>query len=269
MRVGWHLGSGTILLLALSVGAEITFAQAGRPWVDPPANLGAAAPPQPQTHAAPAQPAQPTVPSPPQQAAPPPEPAPVQSAQPTPAPNTPAPARSAQSPKDVAPAEPAPPAVAAKPDASQEARLAARAEAAKNLAVSYLNSWSAPNDVALEASDDFYADRVVFHGRSISVRHLVREKRRFARRWPERDYRPKPDTMKVACEPSGTFCTVHSIFDFMAANPKRRRLAQGVGALQLVVGFVEERPIITAETSLVLGQSRGRRNVALENSSDD
>jgi hypothetical protein len=103
----------------------------------------------------------------------------------------------------------------------------------------------------------------------VSVRRLVQEKRRFARRWPERNYRPHENTMKVACEPTGQVCTVHTMFDFMAANPKRNRRTEGVGALQLVVSFADDRPIITAENSLVLRQGRDRRDLALEGVSDE
>jgi hypothetical protein len=143
-------------------------------------------------------------------------------------------------------------------------RLAASEQTARDLAIRYLASWSEPNQDALSDAGDFYGDRVVFHGRTVSVRRLVQEKRRFARRWPERTYRPQENTMKVACEPTGMVCTVHTMFDFIAANPRRGRRTEGVGALQLVVSFTNDQPIITAENSLVLNQGHGRRNLAPE-----
>jgi hypothetical protein len=103
----------------------------------------------------------------------------------------------------------------------------------------------------------------------MSVERLVRDKRRFVRRWPERSYSPRMDTMKVACEPSGMICTVHTMFDFAASNPKRGRRSQGVGALQLVLSFAGDRPIITAENSVVVSESRHGRNLALESLSND
>jgi hypothetical protein len=134
---------------------------------------------------------------------------------------------------------------------------------------SYLDSWSAPNDEALAAAADFYAPYVFFHGRNVSLRNLVREKRRFVRRWPERQYRPQQDSLKVGCEPSGRFCTVHAVFNFMAANPRRGRRTEGIAALQIVVSFADGPPVITAENSMVLDPDRRRRSLALEDASDD
>jgi hypothetical protein len=273
MRLGWHLGSSrTALLLFLLGSGGAAFAQAGRSWVDPPADLGGpATPAQPREQAAP--PAAP-VPAPPQaapqQAMPPPEPtAPVQSARPNrPGPAAQEPAQSAHSPSPP-PAAPAPSGAVARSAPASENRVEASERAARDLAVSYLASWSAPNQEALAATGGLYADRVVFHGRTMSVGSLVRAKRRFALRWPERDYRPQADTMKVACEPAGLVCTVHTVFDFMAANPRRGRRTEGVGALQLVVSFTSDRPIITSENSLVLSQGRSRPNLALEGASDE
>jgi len=169
-------------------------------------------------------------------------------------------------------AQPSPEAAPARPPSRQAAgprdgRISDRAEAAQELAVNYLNSWSAPNPVTLETTSDFYAPRVLFYGRPMDVRALIREKRRFVQRWPERQYRPHEDTMRVACDPERDVCTVQSVFDFTAANPERRRISQGIAALQLVVSFEGERPLIVAESSTMLG--RGNRNVGLEGAFDD
>ena len=151
------------------------------------------------------------------------------------------------------------------PDADKRT---ARTSVAKQFAVDYLNSWSAPNDSALEATAAFYAPRVLFHGREVSMQRLFNEKRRFVRRWPERDYRPRQDGIGTVCNPAGEICTVHAVFDFSASHPKRRRVSHGTGALQLVVHFIGDRRVIVAEHSTLLGQER-RRNLAQEGSSND
>ena len=61
---------------------------------------------------------------------------------------------------------------------------------------------------------------------------------------------------------------MHAEFDFSASNPRRRRVSQGTGALQLDVHFIGERPVIVAEHSTLLGQER-RRNLAQEGASND
>ena len=274
MKIGWLLASRTALLTLLMAAGPMAAAQSGRSWVDPPADGATATPPSPaQASEAP----KPAPASPPPQAAaaaPAPTTAPVQSAQPgTPVLRPEAPTRQAEQPPPpppaAAPPAPSAPAVTAQPKTEPDAdRRTARASVAKQFAVDYLNSWSAPNDSALEATAAFYAPRVLFHGREVSMQRLFNEKRRFVRRWPEREYRPRQDGIGTACNPPGEICTVHAVFDFSASNPRRRRVSQGTGALQLVVHFIGERPVIVAEHSTLLGQER-RRNLAQEGASND
>ena len=126
------------------------------------------------------------------------------------------------------------------------------ATAAEALAGAYLDYWSAPNAVTLDATPDFYAPRVEFHGRLLSARALFEEKKRFVRRWPERRYTPRPDTLRTACDPGTGNCVVKTVFDFIAANPARRRRSQGTGTLELVVSVAGQQPVIIAETSRIL-----------------
>jgi hypothetical protein len=272
MKIGWPLATKSALLTLLMAAGPMAAAQTGRPWVDPPGE-GAAAPAQAPEPQAP-EPVRPVPAAPPQTASPPlPAPAtpPAQTAQPqTPIvrPDTPA-TRQAQQP-DAAPATAAPPPTTTaqpKQDPAGDKREA-RAATAKRFAIDYLDSWSAPNDTALESTAAFYAPRVLFHGREVTMKRLFDEKRRFVKRWPERDYRPREDGVGTTCNPAGEICTVHAVFDYTATHPKRRRVSQGTGALQLVVHFIGDRPVIVAEHSTLLGQER-KRNLALEGASND
>jgi hypothetical protein len=266
MRIGWTSPvSRTALLLALlSLGGPGALAQAARTWVDPPAEPGAAPQASPAPVPQPPSPGEPparTAAPPPSVTLPEPVSPPAQTAQPRPAPEPapePPPARQAEQPAQAAPpGRPAPPAVAAQPREPRESRYG-RDDAAKSFAITYLNSWSGPNEAVLDSTVEFYAPQVLFHGRTISMRALYNEKRRFVQRWPERDYRPRPESMGVTCNPAGEICTVHAVFDFTAANPERRTRSEGTGALQLIVQFVGEKPIIVAEHSTLLGQERNR-----------
>jgi len=117
--------------------------------------------------------------------------------------------------------------------ANQEARVgdqvSLRAQDAQALAVSYLNLWSAPNRLTLAAASSFYGPTVKFHGRERTIASVLAEKRRFAERWPQRDYRYRPKTTMVACESDGPHCTVWAIFDYSAANSDQDRRSQGIG----------------------------------------
>ncbi|MXQ14722.1 hypothetical protein [Microvirga makkahensis] len=246
------LTSTLSVLAVLSAGiCSTALAQEARPWVDPPANDAA---PQ-STPAAPsAQPSQP------------PEPHPV-----SPAPEA---HRTTQPPQAASqPSQPAAPETrkkAAEPQQppSQNERRLSRSEVAKDFAIDYLTSWSARNDVALDATAELYALRVLFHGRTVSREQLHKEKRRFVRRWPEREYRPRPNSIGAECKPDGTVCTVHMVFDYTAVNPKRRRISEGSGALRLIVEFIGEKPVIVAEHSTLLKQTR-KRTLALEETSNE
>ena len=128
----------------------------------------------------------------------------------------------------------------------------------------YLAFWSAPNAVTMTATPEFYAPLVIFHGRGMTARELFEEKLRFVRRWPERSYTPRLDTLRVNCDAATEICTVRTAFDFVASNPERGRRSQGTGNLELGVSFVGKRPLIVGETSRVT-----RRRIGAATSSED
>jgi hypothetical protein len=135
----------------------------------------------------------------------------------------------------------------------------APAAAAQRLAVDYLNYWSAPNVLTLDATPHFFAPKVLFHGRPMSARALAREKRRFTQRWPHRNYVPRLGTMQTTCKASGKACTVRTAFDFTAASPTRGSQSEGRAVLELGMNFVEGRPVIVSETSRVIRRQGVRR----------
>jgi hypothetical protein len=141
---------------------------------------------------------------------------------------------------------------------SVTARSVPQEQTARNLAFRYMEYWSAPNHLTLDTAPLFYAPTVLFHGRHVSLKTLMGEKRRFVQRWPERDYRYRPDTMAVSCDPDRRSCVVQSLFDFTASNPARHLHSRGVGRHELVIGFTDDRAAIVAETSQVLSPKRVR-----------
>ena len=226
-----HLCMATVVTASV-VLALAASAQPSRVWVDPPGDAGVPAPPAPAEMTPPPAAALPE----------------AQPSEPAPAPQALQPAR-----------PPAGPAEAALPSSPQPAdttvSVASREDVARNLAVAYLDAWSSPNDEALEATEGFYAPMVTFHGQVMNVRALLEEKRRFVRRWPARRYVPRPDTLGVFCKDVAETCTVRSVFDFDAANPRTGRRARGVATLELVVSFGgSDAPTIVAENSTVHGR---------------
>ena len=263
MLARWRPALALMPLLLAGAFTELpaAFAQSSRPWVDPPPEL--MAPATPPEHAR--RPDPPTSTPRPRETAPPGAPAgsgaaPIQ---------PPTPSVRAAHPQDVqAPPRPLPQetksAPIPSPHSGEEAdgsELAAKARAAQELAVTYLEVWSAPNAHTLAATPDFYTPLVNFHGRSMTRRELIAEKRRFVQRWPQRRYLPRPDSMRVSCEPGGQTCTVHSVFDFAAANPRRGRRSRGVATHELTMRFFGARPYITAENSKVYRSEADRASI--------
>jgi hypothetical protein len=136
--------------------------------------------------------------------------------------------------------------------ASSDARFPEWAAAATRLTDRYLDSVSAPGDGMVAAAPRFYAERVRFHGRTLSLAALIAEKRRFVRRWPERRYEAQGGATRTACNAASATCIVHTTFDFRADNPVRGVRSQGVSELTLTISFAGERPLIVAESSRVL-----------------
>ncbi len=249
MRANGILTTATALFLC--AGGNSVFAQAGRPWVDPPTDTVA----PPQAEQAPPRPAAPTSAPPAGQAVQP------QTVAPEPSPSW-------QATEPMAPPLPSPtaPTVAEEPRRPLPERRLSRSEIARDFAVDYLDAWSSPNDEALDSMAEFYGPDILFHGRRLSMRALYQEKRRFAQRWPQRDYRVRPESIGVDCKPRTDICTVRAVFDYSASHPKRRRRAEGTGALQLIVHFIGDKPVIVAEHSSTIRRT-SRRDADREDSS--
>ena len=98
------------------------------------------------------------------------------------------------------------------------------------------------------------------------MQRLFNEKRRFVRRWPERDYRPRQDGIGTVCNPAGRNLHRACGVRFHRLPSQASPVSRGTGALQLVVHFIGDKPVIVAEHSTLLGQER-KRNIALEGAS--
>lgn len=135
--------------------------------------------------------------------------------------------------------------------AAPQTRATAPEEVARQFAISYLGFWSLPNVLAMPAMPRFYEPRVEFHGRVMPAEKLFREKLRFVRRWPDRRYAPRSETMQAKCK--ADVCVVRTAFDFVARNPGAGRRSRGRGMLELHLRLVGSRFLIFRETSRVAG----------------
>ena len=82
----------------------------------------------------------------------------------------------------------------------QAGPAAAMEQRSAQFAGSYLQVWSSSSRAAVAAVPRLYAPRVLFYGRVLDRRGLMREKARFVQRWPVRHYAHRPGTIQVSCD---------------------------------------------------------------------
>ncbi|AWN35301.1 hypothetical protein [Methylobacterium radiodurans] len=152
---------------------------------------------------------------------------------------------------DTPPVQAAPPAAPpASPASRPEPRLTDWAGAAQGLVADYFDAVSAPNPTIVASAPRFYGEQVRFHGRTVTLRAVMAEKRDFARRWPERRYEPRG--MRTFCNGALATCVVRAEVVFRAASPGRGAVSQGVAEVVMEVSLAGPRPVIVSETSRVL-----------------
>ena len=98
-----------------------------------------------------------------------------------------------------------------------------------------VESWSGPAKQALSLLATSYADRVDYYGSATARNLLLKEKQRFAVRWPERKYTVRPNTLTSSCDPGSSECIVEGIVDFISRNEKRGTQSSGTATFSYQV----------------------------------
>jgi hypothetical protein len=111
--------------------------------------------------------------------------------------------------------------------------------------------WSLPNDETMRALDEFYGDKVFYHGKVVSRQAVLLEKRQFAERWPQRSYKIRPHSMTVSCNSASETCRVQGIMDRELANPKANTTSRDVTNFDYSLTRTGEAFRIASETSSV------------------
>jgi hypothetical protein len=115
-------------------------------------------------------------------------------------------------------------------------------------ALAYHDAWSSPNDDALSFMREVYRDQVEFYGTRVSASEVLEEKRKFAERWPTRQYSIREGTMDVSCW--GETCRVSAIVDWFAHSAPRGRSSNGAATFEMTVDV--RRLVLVRETGSVL-----------------
>ena len=117
----------------------------------------------------------------------------------------------------------------------------------------YFQHLSGPDVLAQFRRD--YAGYVAYFGKIVKKSVVLREKDAFVRRWPQRRYRPRQDSIHTACGrvEGELVCSVVGLVDYQCQNPDRHAAATGVARFSANVWFSRNGPEIIGETSAVVG----------------
>ena len=134
------------------------------------------------------------------------------------------------------------------PEPKQQ-ELAGRAQLFVNAVIS---KWSDTNPAGLAGFDSLYAAEIDYFGKRLSRDAVLADKRRFAKRWPERTY--KVQSSYAECNASE--CFVDGSVEWETRSPARKAMASGVAGFSYVLMPLGETFVIKRES----GHVRLRRN---------
>lgn len=122
----------------------------------------------------------------------------------------------------------------------------------------FLDAWyrgvsGASNDLIAMATA-YYADQVIYFGKSTSRDEVLAQVRRFAERWPDRQYKAKPDSINVKCDEPSLTCIATGLMEFDARSVARSDRSAGLASFEFALKFPTSAatPAITREGGEVL-----------------
>jgi serine protease Do len=135
-----------------------------------------------------------------------------------------------------------------------QAPIAAIAQQAKEFVLALEAKWSRSNVETLDALDQIYEDEVMYFGKITKKDDVIKEKRAFAQKFPQRDYRPR-EPIYASC--NERICIVSGVLEFRSIDPVAKIISEGVASfeyqLTLSAGSVRK---ISLENGQVLKRSR-------------
>ncbi|MBV9288301.1 MAG: hypothetical protein JO288_10855 [Hyphomicrobiales bacterium] len=130
----------------------------------------------------------------------------------------------------------------------------------------YFSVWANEGTATPQAVEKFYANRVNYYGREMTLAEVYRDKLYLMRQWPARAYTVRPGTVQASCSENHDSCRVTLALDFLAANPDRRIGVQGTVTLSLLLANLagqmkieDENGVTVLRSSCMLSSSDWRQ----------
>lgn len=89
----------------------------------------------------------------------------------------------------------------------------------------YVRVWSTNEGVNRDSMREFYADRVVYYGHSMSREQVLADKLRYIAHWPQREYRMVPGTVSATCDEAHEVCRAVGVMRWSRMSNTGRRVS--------------------------------------------
>jgi hypothetical protein len=124
-------------------------------------------------------------------------------------------------------------------------------------AVDFIKKYvsSTNSSSGLGASDivrEYYADQVLYYGKTVDRSYVLEEKVRYERRWTDRAYQIMEDTVQTDCVTNPMVCSVSGTMWYSATSEERGAHGEGYAKFTLGVTRTTAGFRISAETSRVV-----------------
>ena len=137
---------------------------------------------------------------------------------------------------------------------SVETTHSAQRRAAFNFVSSVIGSHARDDSTALASVSNSYAATVNYFGTVTRRADIVEDKRSYFRRWPERSYRIRPESVNVTC--TDLRCDVKGVYEWSVRSVPRNSQASGTASFEFRVDMSGSDMRILYETSEVLSRNR-------------
>ena len=117
---------------------------------------------------------------------------------------------------------------------------------------------NANNNVGFTFLGSVYADTVNYFGETLTRDQTYEKVTRFFERWPDREYRPRKETVKINCTVRTLACSLNGILEFSAKSMERNEHSAGTATFEFDITFANAKgqPKVTKEGGAVLASTK-------------
>jgi len=114
-----------------------------------------------------------------------------------------------------------------------------------------VSGWSSTNAIGVASFANAYADEVLYYGSVKPRQAVLLDKRRLMKRWPERVYQVRPDSVSVQCV-ANLWCKVNGLVDWKVHSTLRAASAKGLARFEYEIIQTNDAFTIFSEGSSVV-----------------